>query len=54
MTAELVAQTNLPPAKDRSAVRGRALGAVTPTLLESFKRLTDLLDEPDAVEADAR
>ena len=27
-----------------------ALGAVTPTLLESFKRLTDLLDEPDAIE----
>jgi AraC-like DNA-binding protein len=27
-----------------------ALGTVTPTLLESFNRLTDLLDEPDAIE----
>ena len=48
--AELVAQTHLPPPKDRSVARGMALGTVTPTLLESFKRLTDLLDEPDAIE----
>jgi AraC-like DNA-binding protein len=27
-----------------------ALGTVTPTLLESFKRLTDLLEEPDAID----
>jgi AraC-like DNA-binding protein len=27
-----------------------ALGTVTPTLLESFKRLTALLDEPEAIE----
>jgi hypothetical protein len=27
-----------------------AVGAVMPTLLESFKRLTDLLEEPDAIE----
>ena len=50
MMAELVAQTHLPPPKDRSVARGMALGTVTPTLLESFKRLTDLLDEPDAIE----
>lgn len=50
MMAELVAHTHLPPPKDRSVVRGMALGAVTPTLLESFKRLTDLLDEPEAIE----
>ena len=50
MMAELVAQSHLPPPKDRSVARGMALGTVTPTLLESFKRLTDLLDEPDAIE----
>jgi len=50
MMTELVAQTRLPPPKDRSVARGMALGAATPTLLESFKRLTDLLDEPDAIE----
>ena len=50
MMAELVAQSHLPPPKDRSIARGMAIGTVTPTLLESFKRLTDLLDEPDAIE----
>ena len=51
MMAELVAQTRLPPPRDRSVARGMALGTVTPTLLESFKRLTDLLDEPEAIDA---
>jgi AraC-like DNA-binding protein len=50
MMAELVAQTHLPPPRDRSVQTGMALGTVTPPLLESFKRLTDLLDEPDAIE----
>ena len=50
LIAELVPQVRLAPREDRSAARGMALGAVTPTLLESFKRLTDLLDEPDAIE----
>ena len=50
LMAELVAQTRLPPPKDRSMAKGMALGTVTPTLLESFKRLTDLLDEPEAIE----
>ena len=50
MMAELVAQSRLPPPKDRSVARGMALGAVTPTLMEAFKRLTDLLDEPDAID----
>ena len=48
--AELVGQSRLPPPKDRSVARGMALGTVTPMLLESFRRLTDLLDEPDAIE----
>jgi hypothetical protein len=43
MMAELLSQTRLPPPKDRSVARGMGLGTVTPTLLESFKRLTDLL-----------
>jgi AraC-like DNA-binding protein len=50
LIAELVPQVRLAPREDRSAARGMALGAVTPTLLETFKRLTDLLDEPDAIE----
>jgi AraC-like DNA-binding protein len=50
MMAELAAQTRVPPPSDRSVTRSMALGTVTPTLLESFKRLTDLLDEPDALE----
>jgi AraC-like DNA-binding protein len=48
--AELVAQSRMSAPKDRSIAKGMALGAVTPTLLESFKRLTDLLDEPQAIE----
>jgi hypothetical protein len=48
--AELVAQAHLPPLKDRSSSMSMAVGKVTPTLLESFKRLTDLLDEPNATE----
>lgn len=50
LMTELVAQSRLPPPKDRSVAKGMALGTVTPTLLESFKRLTDLLDEPEAIE----
>jgi AraC-like DNA-binding protein len=50
MMAELVAQTRLALPKDRSVQRGMALGTVTPALLESFKRLTALLEEPEAVE----
>ena len=49
--AELVTQTRLAPSKDRSAATGIALGTVTPTLLAAFKRLTDLLDEPEAIDA---
>lgn len=49
--AELIAQGSLPlPAErsnDRSACIG--LGTVTPILLEAFKRLLDLLDDPGAI-----
>jgi AraC-like DNA-binding protein len=50
MMTEIVAQAHLPPPTDRSVASGMALGTVTPTLLEAFKRLTDLLNEPDAIE----
>jgi AraC-like DNA-binding protein len=50
LIAELVAQAPLLSPKDRSVGRGMALGRVTPSLLESIKRLTDLLDEPEAIE----
>lgn len=47
--AELIAQGGLNPPEDRCADRGLTLGTVTPPLLEAFKRLLDLLDEPDAI-----
>lgn len=49
--AELIAQGGLPLPVERSADKGvgAGLGAVTPVLLESFKRLLDLLDEPAAI-----
>jgi AraC-like DNA-binding protein len=50
LLAELVPHVRLAAREDRAAARGMALGKVTPTLLEAFKRLTDLLDEPDAIE----
>lgn len=50
MLAELVSQAPLPP-KDRLVQSGMALGTVTRTLLDGFVRLTDLLDEPEAIPA---
>jgi AraC-like DNA-binding protein len=50
LMGELVAQAHLPPPRDASSDRSMAVGAVTPTLLEALKRLTDLLKEPDAIE----
>lgn len=47
--AELIAQGSLPPPSERVADRGIALGTITSPLLEPFKRLVDLLDEPDAI-----
>ncbi len=47
--AELIAQGGLPPPRDRSTDKGMGIGAVTPVMLEPFKRLLDLLDEPDAI-----
>ena len=49
MLAELIAQGGLPPVKDRSAGKSVGIGTVTPALLEPFKRLVDLLEEPAAL-----
>ncbi len=50
LLTELVPQIQLPSREDRGDAQGMAVGAITPPLLESFKRLTDLLDEPEAIE----
>ena len=47
--AELIAQGGLPLPTERSDDRGIGIGTVTPVLLEPFKRLLDLLDEPDTI-----
>lgn len=47
--AELIAQGGLPLPAERSNDRGIGIGTVTPVLLEPFKRLLDLLDEPDTI-----
>lgn len=49
--AELIAQGGLPLPDDRSSDRDAVigLGTVTPMLLEPFKRMLDLLDEPSAI-----
>jgi AraC-like DNA-binding protein len=50
LVTELATRIQVPISKDRSVARGMALGVVTETLLDPIKRLTDLLDEPDAIE----
>ena len=49
--AELIAQGGLPLPAEHSNDRGVGigLGAVTPVLLEPFKRLLNLLDEPATI-----
>jgi AraC-like DNA-binding protein len=50
--AELIAQEGLPvppPARTVEGSAGIGLGAITPALLEPFRRLVDLLDEPAAI-----
>ena len=49
MLAELIVQGDLPPARDRSVVKGVGIGSVTPAMLASFERLLALLDEPEAI-----
>jgi AraC-like DNA-binding protein len=47
--AELMMQSHLPPAGEQHSERGMVTGATTPSLLDAFKRLLDLLDESDAI-----
>ena len=49
LLAELISQGSLPPPAERSAERGMGIGTVTPHIAEAFRRLLDLLDEPDAI-----
>lgn len=49
LLAELIAQGNLSPPVERSDDRGIGLGTVTPQLIDTFKRLLDLLDDPSAI-----
>lgn len=47
--AELVAQGALPPERIAAQGNGIGIGTVTPSLLEPFKRMLDLLDEPASI-----
>ena len=47
--ADIIAQTGMPPPRDRVADGSTAIGTVTPALLEPVSRLLALLEEPDAI-----
>ncbi|SFU49275.1 AraC family transcriptional regulator [Pseudomonas sp. OV546] len=47
--AELIAQSELPPARERAVLKGVGIGTVTQGMLASFARLVALLDEPEAI-----
>ncbi len=49
LLADLIAQGSLPPAMEKPGDRGMGIGRVTPHILEAFRRLLDLLDEPKAI-----
>ena len=49
MLAELIAQSDLPPTRDRPVAKGVGIGSVTPAMLVSFERLLALLDEPESI-----
>ena len=49
LLADLIAQGNLPPPMEKPGDRGIGIGTVTPHLLVAFRRLLDLLDEPEAI-----
>ncbi|RLT96949.1 MAG: AraC family transcriptional regulator [Ketobacter sp.] len=50
MIAELIAQGGLPHQRHKSGGISVGLGTMTPAIMEPFKRLLDLLDEPAAIE----
>ncbi|ACT07431.1 transcriptional regulator, AraC family [Dickeya chrysanthemi Ech1591] len=47
--AELIAQGNLPLPTARANDRGIGIGTVTPVLIEPFRRMLSLLDEPNSI-----
>lgn len=49
MLAELIAQGGLPHLRERAAGMSAGLGTMTPSIMEPFKRLLDLMDEPEAI-----
>jgi AraC-like DNA-binding protein len=49
LLAELIAHGNLPPPRENAVSMCVGLGAITQPILEPFKRLLELLDEPDAI-----
>lgn len=44
--SQLMADSNMPPPRGQQSSRGMAIGEVTLPLLNAFRRLIDLLDEP--------
>lgn len=49
MLAELIAQGDLPPTRERAVLKGVGIGTVTDGLLNAFARLVALLEEPEAI-----
>ncbi|MDD2137565.1 AraC family transcriptional regulator [Pseudomonas kurunegalensis] len=49
MLAELIAQSDLPPTRNREVVKGVGIGSVTQPMLASFERLLALFDEPESI-----
>ena len=49
LLAELIAQGNLPPPRDRSVGLGIGLGTANAAILGPFERLLMLLEEPDVI-----
>ncbi|AMS23946.1 AraC family transcriptional regulator [Pseudomonas synxantha] len=49
MLAELIAQGDLPPTRERATMKGVGIGSVTGGMLAGFARLVALLDEPEAI-----
>jgi len=49
LLADLISQGSLPPPMEKPGDRGMGIGTVTPHIIEAFRRLLDLLDEPEAI-----
>ena len=47
--ADIIAQSGMPPPRERAADGSTAIGTVTPALLEPVNRLLALIREPDAI-----